>query len=399
MSNLSNQTGKPVRSSDFYDRTDFLAGLWQRISEGSNILLLAPRRVGKSSLIFRMESEALQKGFLPLVISVADAQSELQFIDRLLKKLNEQNHSESKKLFNRLAKREFVRKTKKFSLFSTITWEFGDNLDNRWKEVAEELLCGLRELPSKWLVMIDELPIFVMTLLQGNSTQRAATFLDWFRDLRIGPDAPRQIQWLVSGSIGLDTVTKQANLGDKINDLHLETRLGPFETSVAKQFLRDLGQNYSIQLSEDALDMAVEKIGWPIPFHLQLLFSEIRDTLGTEKSATITTIEQAYENLLSPAKRSRFDFWRQRLAKELPTPFNTHAIDLLDTCAVDPEGATRISLAQSLMAVIPDTQQRAESLDFLLGVLQTDGYVIHQGDRFRFQSPVLRDFWLPTRLS
>ena len=150
MKSPSNQTGKPVRNNDFYGRDEFLSALWQRIVEGVNILLLAPRRVGKSSLIFRLESEALQKGFEPLVISVSDAESEIQFIDRLLKKLNERNQSAAKQLFNRLAKRKFVRKTKKFSLFGAVTWEFGDDLNDRWKEVAEELARGLRELPSRW---------------------------------------------------------------------------------------------------------------------------------------------------------------------------------------------------------------------------------------------------------
>ena len=56
-------------------------------------------------------------------------------------------------------------------------------------------------------------------------------------------------------------------------------------------------------------------------------------------------------------------------------------------------------MAQSLATVIPDTQQRTDALDFLLGVLQTDGYLILEASRFRFQSPVLRDFWLRSRVS
>src|SRR5665213_965570 len=81
MKTPSNQTGKPLRANDFYDRAEFLAEIWQRVAESTKILLLAPRRGGKSSLLFRLESEALQRGFEPLVISVSDVQSEIQSYD------------------------------------------------------------------------------------------------------------------------------------------------------------------------------------------------------------------------------------------------------------------------------------------------------------------------------
>ena len=54
----TNQTGPPVRGGDFYDRETFIPQLWERISDGANILLLAPRRVGKSSVMFRLVDQA-----------------------------------------------------------------------------------------------------------------------------------------------------------------------------------------------------------------------------------------------------------------------------------------------------------------------------------------------------
>ena len=54
----TNQTGPPVRGGDFYDCETFIPQLWERISEGANILLLAPRRVGKSSVMLRLVDQA-----------------------------------------------------------------------------------------------------------------------------------------------------------------------------------------------------------------------------------------------------------------------------------------------------------------------------------------------------
>jgi len=51
----------------------------------SNLLLLAPRRVGKSSLLNRMKEDGPAKGYNTLYLSVPDAEDELDFIKRLVR--------------------------------------------------------------------------------------------------------------------------------------------------------------------------------------------------------------------------------------------------------------------------------------------------------------------------
>ena len=43
---------------------------------------------------------------------------------------------------------------------------------------------------------------------------------------------------------------------------------------------------------------------------------------------------------------------------------------------------------------IADAGQRDEQLRYLLDVLQSDGYLVAEGERFRFRSSLLREFWL-----
>src|SRR5208283_1411281 len=51
----------------------------------SNLLLLAPRRVGKSSLLNRMREDGAAKGYKTLYLPVPDAEDELDFIKRLVR--------------------------------------------------------------------------------------------------------------------------------------------------------------------------------------------------------------------------------------------------------------------------------------------------------------------------
>lgn len=50
--------GSPVRDEDFWFRDDFIEDLWESL-EKHNVLLLAPRRIGKTSVMYRMVEEIL----------------------------------------------------------------------------------------------------------------------------------------------------------------------------------------------------------------------------------------------------------------------------------------------------------------------------------------------------
>jgi len=50
-SKLRNKVGPPVIKEDFFDREAEICRLTELIDEGNNVLLVAPRRVGKTSLV------------------------------------------------------------------------------------------------------------------------------------------------------------------------------------------------------------------------------------------------------------------------------------------------------------------------------------------------------------
>ena len=76
--------GAPVRGEKFYDRRRELASTWGDL-ETDNLLLLAPRRVGKTSLMLRLQDTAAEHGFRAVYCSVAGATSESRFLNEILK--------------------------------------------------------------------------------------------------------------------------------------------------------------------------------------------------------------------------------------------------------------------------------------------------------------------------
>jgi hypothetical protein len=393
---LTNQLGRPVRGEDFFDREDKLNQIWQLLHDSNNLLLLAPRRVGKTSLMTRLGAQAAQHGFREVFVSVADINSELTFIKRLYKAI--QQLPEGKDLMSRISKgsvSRYLKRIRKIGI-GTGTFELADDAQQHWTELGDALAAALGESKVRWLLLIDELPIFVLSLVQQDpSTARARQFLAWLRELRVGPTSTSSIRWLLAGSIGLDTVTRRAQIGDTINDLYPVTNFGPFTPPIADEFLTELGRSYNMDLPHEVKTHVCQRVGWLIPYHLQILFAELRTHCDDRRVApSIAAVDQAYESLLSPAKRNLFDFWEQRLTRELGPPEDKLALAVVNAAAHDRDGATRATLEQVLATKIKDLDERDQQLHFLLDVLQSDGYLIEDGDRYRFRSSLLREFWL-----
>ena len=274
---LKNTSGSPVKGDSFYDRVEEQRRIWTRL-ETDNLLLLAPRRVGKTSLLYRLLDTAESHDFSAIYLSVSDKSTELAFVEALYTAVAKQDwgwrviKGLRKGLVGKLLKR-----VKKVQLPAGAGLEFSDAAAEQWAMLAESLTHALSKREGGWLIMIDELPLFVMSLIRDDPTlTRARTFLNWFRELRIGLEASDNIRWLLCGSIGLDTVAARHGLGDTINDLYL-VDLGAFEPHIADCFLDALGRDYQLPLGAEVRARILDRIGWPIPFYLQVVFAMIRE--------------------------------------------------------------------------------------------------------------------------
>jgi hypothetical protein len=58
------------------------------------------------------------------------------------------------------------------------------------------------------------------------------------------------------------------------------------------------------------------------------------------------------------------------------------------------EGVTRTVLSHALSSAISEPEAREEKLRYLLDILHNDGYLVEENRRWRFRSPLLREYWL-----
>jgi hypothetical protein len=296
--------GNPVEGVNFFGRELEQRQLWRKL-ETSHILMLAPRRIGKTSLIKRLRDTADQHN--------------------------------SKVLYRSFA------------------------------PCHDELACM-------------------------NELNKARFFLNWFRDLR--QTHAQNIKWLLAGSIGLDTVTKRFRFGDTINDL-VPYPLGAFDDETAQNLLLKLAKLYGLNLAIATCDYIINKIGWSVPYYLQVMLDQLLDR-KTDSARIVTPqdVDQTFTALLDPVFKAYFDYWHQRLTEELGKPDDTYAVHLLNHICRDPKGVSKGTLIQALLEKAPAAQETEERFNYLIDALQSDGYLIENNQRYQFRLAWLREYWL-----
>ena len=385
---MRNVTGQVVRAGDFFDRENTIRHFWQNL-ETDNLLLLAPRRVGKSSLMQKMDVEAPTHGFSSIFVDVSDCVDELRFMQRVLTNVL-RKHGTAERLWHGLkeswAGRTFGR-VESVGVTGIFDFKLSEQ-DFEWAQVGQDLAKALSGLDDKTLIQIDELPVFLLKLLGKDNPSgqgRVREFLYWMRMVR---QTFPHVRWLLAGSIGLDTIASRLNIADSINDLSIVS-LGAFDRPTSHRFLQELATTYNIDLREPVRDHMLDRIGWLIPFYQQLLFNELRQQ--TEYS--VEHVDRAMNELLEPHNRVRFIFWRQRLEDELGRTDADLAAAMLHPASRSPQGVRRAVFSQTLSRWIGDADTREDKVRYLLDVLQNDGYLVETDGYWQFRSPLLREFW------
>lgn len=377
--------GNPVVGEDFFDRELEQRQIWRKI-ESNHLLMLAPRRIGKTSLIYRLCQDSQKYGYFSVSCSFAGCEGERDCVQELFKALH-QLHTTGQKAGKLL---EHIKSIKVAG--AGIDWS-SEKADN-WRSAGAEIGQALATSEHNWLICIDELPVFIVKLLQQGEPgrQRARTFLYWLRDLR--QRHFQHVKWLLAGSIGLDTMTARLRIGDAINDLE-PFNLDAFSPDSAKRFLAELARSYALPLDFATIDHLLERIGWPVPYYLQLMFSHLRDAyLDEQTRPSPATVDAVFDKLLGQSYRVHFDYWRQRLDDELGQPEAGYAIRILDLICATPAGMASDALAQALQAQIADADARDRTLRHLLQILENDGYLVrHESGSYAYRLEWLRMYW------
>ena len=271
-----------------------------------------------------------------------------------------------------------------------------------WQRSGDQVFDALAQNDKTVVLAIDELPILVNRMVKGHDYQitperRQATdaFLSW---LRSNGQAHRgKVCLIVSGSIGLEPILRQAGLSAQAN-IFSPLELHPWSQEVSISCLGALASNYNLDLPEDVRHEMCRRLRCCVPHHVQQFFDSLHEHLrrdGRNVGDNLDDVEMVYErDLLSVRGQIDLEHYETRLRMTLGTDGYRTAIDLLTEAAVNDGLLTNEAVWLHLTMVSPSQSEESVPVDDILYSLEHDGYLELHDDGYRFVSGLLQDWWL-----
>jgi hypothetical protein len=360
--------------------------LKQKLEAGVSIHMPAPRRIGKTWTISRLAADLRADNWTAIEIDVQGMNAPEQFAGELCKRIEGQTS---------ISDRFKLHAAQRFKNLIGGNWT-GSPLEALGQvdpiQFAETLIAALDETGNKIAIIIDEIAYFFLELAKKDVDQAKA----FAYQLRAIQGRHKSVRWLLTGSIGLDTIARRYGLEGAFVDFDTFT-LEPFSSEEARSFMRapDVQQQFThrFDASDDDFKAMFVELGWLAPYYLKTVANEVRPSqVGSAPPiATKADFDAAFEKLLLPNRKSAFAVWREHIEKNLPREDSELAKHLLDKLSVDPAG-------EKVETLLADAQQHLGGATLrhvrdVLAMLNNDGLVSKIGDRHAFQSGLVRRYW------
>ena len=399
---LRNKIGSPADGDDeFFGREEKLDELIQKIIDGNSLHISAPRRIGKTSLMFRAEKELTNRGHICLKCDLGGLSSPSDWIRKLIK----ENENLLRKLAKGLMKNIDDILTKYYIQKDLRPLDMSVEMvinDSNWKEAGKNLFKELyHSCPNgeKVVIFIDELAVMIERMQKEQSKELRHKeahkdvdfFLAWLGSAH--REFHEKISFVAASSIGLLPLLGRLNLSAHINYL-ADFPLEAWDTETAKECILALARGKEIKISDETAKLMTEMTatsGRCSPYYVQVFFSVANDNLFSKERDSYSKDEllEIYRKYLirGNAIRPTLKHMIERLKKSLSVEEYNFAEKILEKLAKN-NGVTAVSEVKNIKGKV-DKEYRT----YVLDTLEHDGYIEKEGGGYRFRDSPFRDWW------
>ena len=377
-------TGDAATEGRYLRRNHINDNFWREVSKGNHILFVAPRRVGKTSVMKDLV-ENCPPEFACIYQNIEGVKSRNEFYKRLfeliLHCIERSKYEKAKAFVAKCYKKYNITEITKSGIkFSSSDLDYEAELRN--------LIPELKETQIHTVIFLDEFAEVINKLNKQGLQQDAVDILHTLREIR-SDESFKHFTLVFAGSIGLQFVIKTIDRPKLINDLHpIET--GPLTSAEATDLIAQLSNGASIQLTDHTINHIKKSIHHLLPYYLQLMLEEI-DLIAHENNQPVVTTEMidfAFERVLY--KNKNFEDWLERL-KEYQAVYFPFINDILKHTAHN----NKITIQEIHNKAIDEKFKREEDYMDFVEQLVHDGYLVENNKHvYKFISPFLQKFWL-----
>ena len=387
--------GGIITGDAIIDRVQEIDLIWRAL-QGKSIVLTSERRVGKSSVLIKME-ENPKNGWMPILYWVEGIWHPIEFVEGLYDLIIKKGILTDK--FYNLKKYY----TKYVGGDQIGSWKLPQIQEN-WKTLLESTIEDISNANEKVLLMFDELPLMLSHFIQSKDygPHVGMEFLDTLRGIRNKYEPTEKIKFIFCGSIGIHLVIKdlKKNFGynaDPINNMKIVSLSGMHDSG-ARLLCEKLSEDENYQFDDMAgIFDYICKHTDNLPFFIQHVFAYLQDL--NEKTITEQSIENAIEYLSNdPKDDGFFNHYIDRIKTYYDEGIKTLALFILDkACKKEDywQEGDIINLVKTHQEIDDETVKEA------LNLLWSDHYLIRtikDGKRFyKFKYSILQNWWITNR--
>jgi AAA+ ATPase superfamily predicted ATPase len=387
--------GGPARGTDFFNRKKEVHEILNSL-EKDNVLLISPRRYGKTSIMMEVEKELRERGNVCFFLDVMSIDEPEEFIVELADAFFAEAKTEMRRKLLNALKGVFSRIEEIEAGTQGVRVKFKDLLikevkSETWARDGSEIFRALTKTHNDTTVyiLIDELSECINNIVKKQN-DKAAKFLQWFRSKR--NTMTRELRFLVSGSISFDRVVRPigATSLSWINDFKRITVEG-FPYDDALEFVKICFNHEGLRYNTNVGKKILKCLGEPyLPYFIAVFSSVIRQKqIG--RTITEDIVDEMYnDDLLGVHGKGYFDYYKRRLGTYVE-PLAKAAEEILKETSLVEDGYT-VELSFSVFEHASGTNDH-EMFIGLMADLENDFYVKIVDKRIHFQSKVLKDWW------
>lgn len=374
--------GDAATGVSYFRRNSINITFWREVKKGNHILFVAPRRVGKTSIMKDLV-ENCPEGYVGIYDDTESIRSREEFFQRLFELLI---HSLDQ---SRLEKaRTFLDRCIKKYAIKEIT-RTGIRIESReidYEREVHDLLPAMKDAQVHSVIFLDEFAEILFKLKQNGKHQDAIEILYTLRAMRSNENF-KNFTVVYAGSIGLETVVKSIDRPKLINDLH-PIKVPPLTQDEARHLIEQVTEGATIHFSDEMIAYVCKKLEYLLPYYLCLMVAAIENIAYDKNEPEVdrTVIDEAFEKIID--ERKNFEDWLERLKKYHSKHF-AFINELLKQAAH--EGSITV---EAIYNKAKEYGRMEDYMDFV-DMLCYDGYLTAMERRvYRFSSPLLRGFWL-----
>lgn len=390
---LTPNPGGSLTAEQVYGRDRLISGYWETLGQQS-LLLLAPRRIGKSSICTRMVAHPAP-GFEARMRSLEGLGRAAELVERLYEDV-QPLLSQKQRTFKNL-----------LSLVRAVGGAIQTNQlritvpPPDWRAHLDAVLADLEaygeEHQTRVVLMWDEFPLFIDNLVRTGNDREAMQLLDALRAAR---QRHHHIRTIFTGSVGLheiiDELKRRGYGNEPINDVaRLVVPVLEPEAAVAlaRALVRGLSTAGKPDAARDeALTQALARLSEGHPYVLQHLAWRLR----ARNERSVDAAEEELDALIDAATDPLdLGHWLDRLAHHFDHGNRSLAGRVLDQLAMEEKGLLPTELVKRLRN--DDPQVDADRVRDLLRTLRRDQYLERRDERYRFLFGFLRRWWAAER--